>query len=93
MSPVAWLVRAGERSRHAGRFAAASVIAIGWPNVDGLGDLRGVEIITIVDLLRAATVFSPGADAAELLAFRDDIRIGDVVITPDSPARDVLVAR
>lgn len=91
-SDVVWLVRAGEGSRHARHFAAAAVIAIGWPNIEGLGDLQGVPEETILSLLRSSpTVSSAEADAAELLAFRDEMRIGDVVITPDATQRDVLV--
>ena len=92
MSEVVWLVRAGENSRHARRFASGAVIAIGWPNVEGLGDLRGVSEDTILSLLRSSPIVSsPEADAAELVAFRDEMRIGDVVITPDANERDVLV--
>ena len=87
-----WLVRAGEQSRHAARFAASNVIAIGWPNIDGLGDLRGLSEADVLQLLRLApTVSSPEADAGELLAFRDEIKVGDVVVTPDATQRDVLV--
>lgn len=87
-----WLVRAGEDSRHATRFAASSVIAVGWPNIDGLRDLRGLSGAEILRLLRLApTVSSPEADAGELLAFRDEIEIGDIVVTPDATQRDVLV--
>lgn len=92
MTDVVWLVRAGEGSRHAQRFASGAVIAIGWPNIEGLRDLRDVSEETILSLLRASpTVSSPEADAAELVAFRDEMRIGDVVITPDADQRDVLV--
>jgi predicted Mrr-cat superfamily restriction endonuclease len=87
-----WLVRAGEDSRHAARFAAGAVIAVGWTNIEGLRDLRGLTEGDILRLLRLApTVSSPEADAGELLAFRDEIRVGDVVITPDATQRDVLV--
>jgi predicted Mrr-cat superfamily restriction endonuclease len=87
-----WLVRAGEESRHAARFAASSVIAVGWRNIDGLRDLRGLSEADVLRLLRVApTLSSPEADAGELLAFRDDIGVGDVVVTPDATQRDVLV--
>lgn len=87
-----WLVRAGEDSRHAARFAASNVIAVGWPNIEGLRDLRRLTEADILGLLRVApTVSSPEADAGELLSFRDQIHIGDVVVTPDATQRDVLV--
>jgi hypothetical protein len=34
---------------------------------------------------------TPEADAAELLAFRDDIKPGDVVVTPDATTRALLL--
>jgi len=35
-----WLIRAGQQSRHAVRFATQDVVAIGWSDIDGLKDLR-----------------------------------------------------
>ena len=49
-----WLVRAGEESRHAARFAANNVIAVGWPKIDGLRDLRGLSEAEILRLLRVS---------------------------------------
>jgi predicted Mrr-cat superfamily restriction endonuclease len=88
-----WLIRAGERSRHAARFASENVVAIGWPDVEGLGDLRSLDAPEIKGLLRAAgaTARLADSDAAELLAFRDVVALGDVVIAPDGPMRDVLI--
>jgi predicted Mrr-cat superfamily restriction endonuclease len=88
-----WLIRAGERSRHAPRFASENLVAVGWPDVEGLHDLRLLDDAEIKGLLRAsgASARLADADAAELLAFRDTAAIGDVVIAPDGPARDVLV--
>jgi predicted Mrr-cat superfamily restriction endonuclease len=86
-------VRAGEQSRHAERFASANVIAVGWSNVEGLRDLTGLSRGQIHARLRATPANAAGADADthELLAFRDELAVGDVVVTPDAPAREVLV--
>jgi predicted Mrr-cat superfamily restriction endonuclease len=88
-----WLIRAGERSRHAPLFASENIVAVGWPDVEGLDDLRLLDQIEIKGLLRAAgaTARLADADAAELVAFRDTMAVGDVVVAPDGPARDVLI--
>lgn len=92
-SQKAWIVRAGEDSRHAEGFATAGAIAIGWNDIPGLDDLRGMEQPEIEKLLRAEgrSAGVAAADARELLDFRDGIQINDVVVTPDSPAREILV--
>lgn len=90
--PAAWLIRAGQRSRHARLFADHDVVALGWADVPGLGDLRVLASATIRERLEAAPhIASPEQDAAELLVFRDEIRVGDLVITPDAPAGEILV--
>lgn len=87
-----WLVRAGEHSRHADEFVASNVIAVGWPNIPGLVDLRGRSRDEILSLLISSHLSStPEADANELVAFRDDIAVNDLVITPDASARDLLI--
>jgi predicted Mrr-cat superfamily restriction endonuclease len=92
-SPKAWIVRAGEDSRQAEGFAAAGAIAIGWNNIPGLDDLRGMEQKQIEKLLRAEgrSAGVAAADAREMIDFREGIRVNDVVVTPDSPAREILV--
>lgn len=89
----AWIVRAGEDSRHAEGFAAAGAIAIGWNDIPGLGDLRGMEQKEIEALLRAEgrSAGVASADAREMIDFREGMQVNDVVVTPDSPAREILV--
>lgn len=90
--PTCWLIRAGERSRHARAFVNGSVVAVGWPDIEGLGDLRTLSTADIHAALRtAAHIKRPDQDAAELTAFRDDVRVGDIVITPDATTREALV--
>jgi predicted Mrr-cat superfamily restriction endonuclease len=88
-----WLVRAGEGSRHAVRFATGGVIAVGWDDVPGLGDLHSHNQSEIAALLRANGSKPAGAasEALELVTFRDDLEVGDVVVTPDAPVRQLLV--
>jgi predicted Mrr-cat superfamily restriction endonuclease len=86
-----WLIRSGEESRHAREFALHGVVAIGWPAVSGLGDLGGLDREMILEILRASGVKTPDADVNELLAFRDDVLVGDFVVTPDATTRELLV--
>lgn len=86
-----WLIRAGESSRHARRFADYDIVAIGWPTTEGLKDLTGMsakEIRACLD--RDPTIAAAAQDAAELLAFRDDLAVGDIVVTPDAQTAEVL---
>ena len=88
-----WLVRAGEGSRHAVRFATGGAIAVGWNNVPGLGDLRSHTQSEIAALLRAfgRKPAVAASEALELVTFRDDLQVSDVVVTPDAPVRQLLV--
>lgn len=84
-----WFVRAGQESRHAQAFVAAGVMGLGWNGIPGLGNLGGLSRDDIESALDASSLISvPGADANELLAFRDEIHIGDLIVTPDSPCRE-----
>jgi predicted Mrr-cat superfamily restriction endonuclease len=89
--PSCWLIRAGERSRLATQFEAHGVVAVGWPNVEGLRDLRTLSEAEIRARLERHHIHTPGRDARELLSFRDDVRIGDIVVTPDARTREVLL--
>jgi len=92
-SQKAWIVRAGEDSRLAEGFATAGAIAIGWNDIPGLDDLRDIDQRGIEKLLRAEgrSAGVASADAREMIDFREGIQINDVVVTPDSPAREILV--
>jgi len=89
-----WLIRAGEDSRHAREFADNNVVAVGWPTIEGLYDLRGLSHAQILGLLvDSGKSTTPEADANELLAFRDDVAVGDLVVTPDANTRELLIGR
>lgn len=91
LAVTCWLIRAGERSRHARRFADEDVVAVGWGDVDGLGDLSAMSDSAIRECVgRHEAIASPDQDAAELLAFRDGVSVGDIVVTPDAQTREVL---
>jgi hypothetical protein len=92
VSVVYWLIRAGEDSRHAREFALNGVVALGWARVPGLGDLDELSREQIAGLIEVSAVTkTPSADANELVAFRDELQRGHVVITPDSTTRELLV--
>jgi predicted Mrr-cat superfamily restriction endonuclease len=88
-----WLVRAGDASRLARDFEARSSIALGWNDVPGLGDLNGVADKEIRGLIsaRGSSAAVAAADTSELVAFRDAVQVGDLVVTPDTPARQLLI--
>ncbi len=90
---TAWLVRAGQESRHAAAFEAAGAIALGWTNIPGLNDLAGLSTARIAELVHAfgRAPLPAAQDAAELVAFRDELAVGDLVVTPDARVRQVLV--
>ena len=70
-----WMIRAGRGGAHARRCRDHGVIALGWPCV---GDVRDLD-------LEADEV------PAAVQRFARDLCPGDLVVTPDSPAGEVLV--
>lgn len=89
-TPTVWLVRAGYGAEHIGAFIAGGFVSVGWAGIHGLDDLREHDEDSIDALLRASDATQPGADLRELLDFRSGIGVGDVVVSPDTPARDLL---
>jgi hypothetical protein len=90
-SPTVWLLRAGHGAEHARAFADGGFVTIGWGRIPGLGDLRLHDEEEMIRLLWAANRGQPRADLGELLAFRDRLQAGDILVTPDTPARELLV--
>ena len=87
----AWLNRAGHGAEHVDTYVRRSVITVGWARIRGLDDLREFDGEAIEQLLVASGVRGfPGLDAGELLAFRDGMQVGDVVVTPDTKRKAVL---
>jgi cell division septation protein DedD len=88
-----WIVRVGLASRQAAAFVNPPALALGWANVSGLGDLTQAEHDEVLALVGKAnpTAADPDAQADQLLAFRDDIAVDDLVVAPDAQSGDVLV--
>jgi predicted Mrr-cat superfamily restriction endonuclease len=85
-----WLVRAGRGGEHIEAFVRRGVVTLGWARIPGLGDLREHDDDAILALLTAARRGQPRADLRELVAFRDEIALGDVVVTVDPRVRDLV---
>jgi restriction system protein len=88
----AWIVRTGQANRRAAAFQNPGAIALGWAEVTGLTDLSALDLDTLTARIRRATGSAePETDAEQLLAFRDDVAVGDLVVAPDAVSGDVLV--
>jgi predicted Mrr-cat superfamily restriction endonuclease len=90
VTPDVWLIRAGHGAEHADTFVRRGVATLGWASIPGLGDLRHHTDEEILELLSAARRGQPAEDLRELVSFRD-AAVGDLVVTPDTPARDLLM--
>ena len=92
MARRCWLVRAGESGQFARAFESTGTVAVGGDDVPGLDDLTGLDREAIFDLIRpTSNADAAQGDTAKLLRFRDDVRTGDVVVTVDTPARQLIV--
>lgn len=89
----AWIVRVGQANRRAAAFQNPAAIGLGWAEARGLGDLDGMELDAVAALLRrpGGDPNEAGAEAEQLLSFRDLVSVGDIVIAPDAFSGDVLV--
>ena len=90
MTPT-WIVRVGQANRRAAAFQNPAAVALGWAEVRGLGDLHGLELDAVAALVRKPGTNDADTEAAQLLAFRDDVTVGDLVVAPDAASGDVLV--
>src|SRR5689334_546380 len=89
----AWIVRTGLANRRAAMFQNPGAIGLGWAEVTGIGDLTTIDDEAIATLVRRTGRDSDEAelDAAQLIAFRDDLAVGDLVVAPDARSGDVTV--
>ncbi len=66
-------------------------MALGWSDL--VGDLRQLSRWEVVGLLERAGVSSADEDADQLITFRDQVMVGDYVVTPDASRRGFLVGQ
>jgi hypothetical protein len=87
-----WLVRAGDDGRLARVFESSGTVALGAPARPGPGDVTGLTRDQVIDGLRPGrTPDDAYAEAGLLLLFRDQVRVGDLVVTVDAPLRQLIV--
>jgi predicted Mrr-cat superfamily restriction endonuclease len=88
-----WIVRTGLANRRAAMFENPGAIALGWADVPGIADLTIVDDEAIVTFVRRTGRDDVEADldAAQLIAFRDDLGIDDLVVAIDARSGDVTV--
>jgi hypothetical protein len=87
----AWIVRVGQANRRAAVFQNPGAIALGWAEVPGVAHLDALDLDALTAIVRKANVREPELEAEQLLSFRDDVAVGDLVIAPDAVSGDVLV--
>jgi hypothetical protein len=91
-APTVWMVRAGERGVHAPVFVEHDAVFLGWGRA---GDVAGLSIEAV--MRRIADGWPQyrrrqrGQAANALYKFAMDMLPGDVVVTPESASRTVLI--
>jgi hypothetical protein len=85
-----WLIRAGEKNKHAEVFLSSGIVAVSWSNVEGLGDVSKLTTNEVRQIFAASELPRPEQHSAQLLQFRDAVAVGDVVFTPTAN-REVLI--
>lgn len=85
----AWMVRAERHGRLYDSFKESSVVAIGWHEIGSLADLRTRE--AIADKVRKTwpetKPQSVAMAAGQIHRFRNEIKIGDTIVTYDPNRR------
>ncbi len=91
-----WVVRAGRKSEIIDPVRQQCVIALGWSPVDDCSqyqtrkDFRDAYQSAYPDDTNRRRV---AGNAGQLYRFVREMRVGEVVMTPDSPARQVLIGK
>lgn len=89
--PTVWVVRAARENRLAPVFEEQGVVALGWSGL--VGDLRRLNRWEVVGLLEGVGITNADEDADQLITFRDQVLVGDYVVTPDASRRGFLAGR
>jgi predicted Mrr-cat superfamily restriction endonuclease len=89
----AWIVRTGLANRRAATFENPGAIALGWADVPGIGDLTSMDPDAIATVVRRTGRDGDEAesDSSQLIAFRDELATGDLVVATDARSGDVVI--
>jgi predicted Mrr-cat superfamily restriction endonuclease len=87
----AWVARVGQANRRAAVFERPGAIALGWAEVPGIGDLAAADEDALAERLRATGRDDAEEQASQLIAFRDDLTAGDLLVAVDARTGDVLL--
>ncbi len=85
-----WVVRAGRRGRYASDFEAGGFVAIRFHPVGDVSDMSREQVTDVVASKRPGKKLKVSADAGMLYRFANEIRVGDIVITPGGGTRELL---
>jgi restriction system protein len=84
-----WVVRAGEGGRYSQDFEQRGAAAIGG---GALGDVTGRSRADLIHAVEERGLETNALTwASQLFRFANDIKVGDLVITPDGPTRELLL--
>jgi hypothetical protein len=85
-----WVIRGGDDNRLVDDFVAAGVIGVGYPDVP---DGRTVDRWDVTEILRLRGWTGPESRAEMFEQFVRVVGVGDVVVMPDTPRREVVIGR
>lgn len=85
-----WIIRAGEDGSRVDELVADAVVALEYPDV---GDGRSLDLYDITERLKSRGWTSPETRAELFSHFVNQVRVGDFVVMPDPPRRDVVIGR
>lgn len=88
MAPTAWVIRGGEGNRLVDTFVDDGVTAVGYPTI---GDGRSVPTVDVRAQLRRERVAGVDGAVARFDSFVNEIRVGDVVLMPDTPRGEIVI--
>jgi hypothetical protein len=85
-----WVIRGGEDNGMVDAFVAEGVIGVGYPDVP---DGRTVDRWDVTERLRLRGWTVPESRAEMFELFVRGMSLGDIVVMPDTPRRDVVLGR
>ncbi|MDP9436330.1 MAG: hypothetical protein M3P93_14535 [Actinomycetota bacterium] len=90
VEPRVSVVRAGSRGKHADRFQALGLVAIGF---NPIADVRGMTREQIASTVRNRLGGGAAGAIGQVYRFANDIQVGDLVIVPLGETRQLFYGR